>query len=78
MAAVNVNVSKATIALAALVALTVLMALEKIDQAAGVGLLGLVVGYAVGNGIAAKTGTGSEPIIKPRAWQPGDPDRRDS
>lgn len=74
----SLNVSKATIALAALIALTVLMALQRIDEAAGVGLLGLVVGYAVGNGIAAKTGTGSEPIIKPKPWQPGDPERRDA
>lgn len=74
----SLNVSKATIALAALVALTVLMALERIDQSAGVGLLGLVVGYAVGNGITAKTGHGAEPIIKPKPWQPGDSDRRDS
>ena len=57
------NPSKATIALVALICLTVLRALDRIDQASFNGLAGLIVGYAVGNGIAAKTGQPVEPII---------------
>ena len=35
----------------------------KIDMDNGVPILTLVIGYAVGNGIAAKSGTNAGPII---------------
>lgn len=57
------NPPKALIALVALVCLTVLLALNAIDKATGTGMIGTILGYAVGNGIAAKTGKPVEPII---------------
>lgn len=57
------NPSKATIALVALICLTVLRFGDKIDQATFAGLGGLIIGYAVGNGVAAKQGVPVEPII---------------
>ena len=57
------NPSKALIALCALICLTVLMTVKTIDQATGVPILTMIVGYAIGNGIAAKQGEPVEPII---------------
>ena len=69
------NPPKALIALVALVCVTVLMLADSISSDAGFGLLGTIVGYAVGNGIAARTGTEVQPIIG-RTWTPSDGDRR--
>ena len=60
------NPSKALIALVALICITILRALDKIDQASFNGLAGLLVGYAVCNGMAAKSKQPVEPIIKAR------------
>jgi len=57
------NPSKALIALVALVCITVLRALDKLDQASFNAIGGLIVGYAVGNGIAARQGDEVQPII---------------
>lgn len=57
------NPSKALIALVGLVCLTVLLAVDAIPSEAGTGMIGSVLGYAIGNGIAAKTGQPVEPII---------------
>lgn len=57
------NPPKAFIALVALICITVLRAVDKLDQASFNGLAGLLVGYAVGNGIAAKKGETVQPII---------------
>ena len=57
------NPPKALIALVALVCITVLRALNKLDQASFNAIGGLIVGYAVGNGVAAKTGQPVQPII---------------
>jgi len=59
----NFNTSKATIALVALICVTVLLITDSISSDGGFGLLGTIVGYAVGNGIAAKTGSPVQPII---------------
>jgi hypothetical protein len=48
------NPSKALIALVGLVCLTVLMAVNAIASETGVPILTTIIGYAVGNGIAAK------------------------
>ena len=56
------NPSKAMIALVALVCVTVLLATRTIDQSAGTGLIGMIAGYAVGNGIAARRGDEVTPI----------------
>jgi hypothetical protein len=39
------------------------MALHSIEQSTGTGLIGSILGYAIGNGIAAKTGKTVHPII---------------
>lgn len=57
------NPSKALIALVALVCVTALLVTESVDQSAGTGLIGMIAGYAVGNGIAARRGDEVTPII---------------
>jgi len=57
------NPSKAFIALVSLVCLTVLIAVNAIDQDAGLPVITAIVGYAIGNGIAAKQGQAVQPII---------------
>lgn len=57
------NPTKAFIALVGLICLTVLRFGDKIDQATFAGLGGMILGYAVGNGIAAKQGVPVHPII---------------
>ena len=57
------NPSKAMLALAAMVCITVLLAVQRIPTEAGTGLLGSLLGYIIGNGIGAKQGTPIEPII---------------
>jgi len=61
---VTVNPPKALIALVAMVCLTVLMAINAIPDEAGVGLLGSIVGYSIGNGVQARKGADVEPIIR--------------
>lgn len=58
-----VNPSKALIALAGLICLTVLLALGAIDKATGTGMIGTILGYAVGNGVGARQNVPVEPII---------------
>jgi hypothetical protein len=57
------NPPKAMIALAGMVCITVLMLAERISAEAATGMLGAIVGYAIGNGIAAATHTKVTPII---------------
>jgi hypothetical protein len=57
------NPPKAMIALAGMVCITVLMLAERISPEAATGMLGAIVGYAIGNGIAAATHTKVTPII---------------
>lgn len=60
------NPSKALIALVGLVCLTVLMATKAISSDAGLPIVTTIIGYAVGNGIAAKKGDPVDPIIGKR------------
>ena len=60
------NPPKALIALVALICITILRALDKLDQASFNGLAGLLVGYAVGNGVAAAQKQPVSPIIGSR------------
>jgi len=53
------NPSKALIALVGLICITVLMAIGKLDMDNGVPIITLIIGYAVGNGIAARN---NEPV----------------
>lgn len=57
------NPSKALIALVGLICLTVLMATHAISSDAGLPILTTIIGYAVGNGIAARKGDPVDPII---------------
>lgn len=57
------NPPKFYIVVLSLICITILMIFGTIDSDAGLGLLGLIVGYAVGNGIAAKDNEPVEPII---------------
>ena len=57
------NPSKAMIALVALICVTILLATKSVDESAGTGLIGMIAGYAVGNGIAARRGDEVTPII---------------
>lgn len=47
----------------ALITFAVLFGLDKLSESAFVGLSGLIVGYLVGNGIAARNGQPVEPIL---------------
>ena len=60
------NPPKAFIALVGLVCLTVMLAIDAIDNATGTGMIGTILGYAVGNGIAARSGKPADPIIGPK------------
>ena len=57
------NPSKALIALVGLICITILMAVRAIDQTTGMPVITLIIGYAVGNGIAARQGQPVQPII---------------
>lgn len=56
------NPTKAFLALVTIVAITFLMAVNRIATEAGLGVMGTIVGYIVGNGIGAKNGT-MTPVI---------------
>ena len=58
------NPSKALIALVALICMTVLIAIGAIDQDQGLPIITMIVGYSVGNGMAALTNKPVEPIIR--------------
>jgi len=51
----------------AMIVIAILMVADSIANEAGTGMLGTIVGYAVGNGIAAKKGDNVDPIIGKRA-----------
>ena len=57
------NPSKALLALAAMICITILLAVERIPSEAGTGLLGSLLGYVIGNGVGAKQGVSIDPII---------------
>lgn len=57
------NPPKAFIAMVAMIVIAVLMISDSIASEAGTGMLGSIVGYAIGNGVAAKTGKPVQPII---------------
>jgi hypothetical protein len=61
------NPSKALIVLVGLICITILMVTDSISQDAGIGLISAIIGYGIGNGIAAKTGQPVEPIIGKKA-----------
>lgn len=60
------NPSKAMIALCGLFCITLLMIFERVETSQGMPAITLIIGYAVGNGIAAKQGDDVQPIIGKR------------
>lgn len=57
------NPSKALIALVGMICITILIAVDAITAESGLPVITAIVGYAIGNGIAAKQGQPVEPII---------------
>ena len=57
------NPPKALIALVALLLLSGLMAIDAITTDAGMPLFTMIVGYAIGNGVAAKQNVPVQPIV---------------
>lgn len=60
------NPPKAFILLVALCCVTLLLALGRVTTEAGLPIISAIVFYGIGNGVAAKTGKPSEPIIGPK------------
>jgi len=60
------NPSKAFILLVGLLSVVVLIALDKVSTDAGLPLISAVIFYGIGNGVAAKSGKASSPIVGPR------------
>jgi hypothetical protein len=58
------NPSKALIALVGLICMTVLMGVGSIDQSQGLPIITMIVGYSIGNGMAALTNKPVQPIIR--------------
>ena len=52
--------------LLAMVLLTIVFAIGKLHESGYIGLIGLIVGYLVGNGIAARSGDTVTPAIGPK------------
>lgn len=57
------NPPKAFILLVALICITVLLAVGKVTTEAGLPIISAIVFYGIGNGVAAKTGQESTPVI---------------
>lgn len=57
------NPSKAMIAALALICLTILMAFDRLDTAAGMPPITLLIGYAIGNTMSAAKNEPVEPIV---------------
>jgi len=61
------NPPKAFILLVALICITLLLAISRITTEAGLPIISAIVFYGIGNGVAAKSGKPSEPIIAPKS-----------
>ncbi|MEY2580529.1 MAG: hypothetical protein QOE09_378 [Ilumatobacteraceae bacterium] len=62
----NINYFKLFLAALGMICVTVLMALNSIESAAGMPIITLIVGYCVGNGIASKQDQPVQPIFGSR------------
>jgi hypothetical protein len=60
------NPPKAFILLVALICVTFLMGLGRVTTEAGLPIISAIVFYGIGNGVAARSGKTSEPIIGPK------------
>jgi hypothetical protein len=61
------NPSKALIALVGMICITILMATKAIASDAGLPIVSSIIGYSIGNGIAARKGDPVDPIIGKKA-----------
>jgi hypothetical protein len=57
------NAPKLVGILLAMILLTIVFALDKLTESGYIGLMGLIVGYLVGNGVAARSGDPVQPVI---------------
>jgi len=60
------NPPKAFILLVALICVTLLLAIGRVTNEAGLPIITAIVFYGIGNGVAAKSGKPASPIIGPR------------
>lgn len=60
------NPSKAFILLIGLLSVVVLIAIDKISAEQGLPIVSAVIFYGIGNGVAARSGKPSSPIIEPK------------
>ena len=60
------NPPKALILLVALICVTVLLAVGRVTTEAGLPIISAIVFYGIGNGVAARSGTASTPVISPK------------
>jgi hypothetical protein len=70
----RINTYKAGLAALGLICVTLLMIFGAVTSGAGMPIITLIVGYAVGNGIASKQGQPVEPIIKPKRREADQPE----
>lgn len=61
----RLNLLKAGFAALVVVCITLLLALNRIDDGAGFGLLGTICGYVLANGVNARLGRDAAPLIQP-------------
>ena len=59
----SLNPSKALIALIGLICITILLSVGKLETSEGVPILTMIIGYSIGNGMAALTNKEVQPII---------------
>lgn len=60
------NPPKALILLVALLCVTLLLALGRVSTEAGLPIISAIVFYGIGNGVAARSGKSSDPVIAPK------------
>lgn len=63
------NPPKALILLIALLCITFLLALGRLTTEAGLPIISAIVFYGIGNGVAARNGTASTPVIAPKTHE---------
>ena len=60
----TVNYLKVGLAALVVVCLTVMIVAKAVDSAAGLGIIGTIVGYISANGVNARNGRGSAPMFQ--------------
>lgn len=64
------NPPKAFILLVALICVTFLLGIGRVSTEAGLPIITAIVFYAIGNGVASRSGSISTPIIAPKQEEP--------